>query len=157
MIGMLANCPFPIVSDPTRALYRQFGMTRTSMSPGAKPDYVQHGMAVNTLISLKRNLAMPLKDPGELGGLGGEFVLGPGLECTYAHRMKNTRDHAELQDILKALGVMLPDSLARQLGSPARPQKEAPLSPSRKLSMVGRSGGEGKLVIRLIDNQELRS
>ena len=88
-------------------------MTKTSMSSGKRPDYVQKGSTANIACSLKRNLSMPFKNPGEINGLGGEFVVGPGLECAYAHRMRNTRDHAELQDVLKAIGVTMPDLHAK--------------------------------------------
>lgn len=132
-------------------------MTRNSMSPGQKPSYVQHGMTVNTLISLKRPMQMPFKDPGELNGLGGEFVLGPGLECTFAHRMKTTRDHAELPDILKAIGTMIPRTLAEQLANGAaglaKKNKKEVEQPKRKLSA---KGDEGRLVIRVVDNPRLR-
>ena len=85
------------------------------MAAGPKPAYTKHGLTANTLISLKRNLAMPLKNPGDLGGLGGEFVVGPGTtDCAYAHRMKTTRDHAELVDILKAIGMTAPRELQVQ-------------------------------------------
>jgi len=66
---------------------------------------------------------MPRSMPrsGNLGQLGGEFVLAPGFQCTYAHRMTNrfgayinrmtllTRaDHAEAPDVLRAAGVPFP-------------------------------------------------
>lgn len=97
------------MSDPSRTVYKHFGMTQSSAAPGRRPAYVQHNYAANTLISLKRNLAMPLKSPGDLNALGGEFVIGPGPHCAFAHRMSNTRDHAELADILKAIGVIHPE------------------------------------------------
>lgn len=108
----LNGCEFPIYSDPSRQIYHHFGMHMSTMAAGPKPAYTKHGMTVNTLASLKRNTAMPLKNPGDLNGLGGEFVIGPGkTECVYAHRMKNTRDHAELVDILKAIGMSAPKQL----------------------------------------------
>lgn len=68
---------------------------------------------------------MPLKNPGDLNGLGGEFVLGPGkTECAYAHRMKTTRDHAELVDILKAIGMAAPKELQVQ-AEPVRRARSA--------------------------------
>lgn len=110
--GALQGCQFPIYSDPTREVYQHFGIHMSSMAAGPKPAYTRNGVVVNTLVSLKRNTAMPLKNPGDLNGLGGEFVIGPGkTECVYAHRMKNTRDHAELVDILKAIGMSAPKQL----------------------------------------------
>lgn len=111
----LGGCEFPVYSDPSREVYKHFGITMSTMAAGTKPAYTKHGLTTNTLISLKRNLAMPLKNPGDLNGLGGEFVLGPGkTDCAFAHRMKNTRDHAELVDILKAIGMTAPKQLQLQ-------------------------------------------
>jgi hypothetical protein len=33
---------------------------------------------------------MPLAYPGKLTQLGGEFILSPGYNCDFAHRMTNT-------------------------------------------------------------------
>ena len=43
---------------------------------------------------------------GDTSQLGGEFVLGPGLHCTYAHRMQSVKGHAPVEDVLAAAGVM---------------------------------------------------
>ncbi|KAI0289318.1 hypothetical protein B0F90DRAFT_858555 [Multifurca ochricompacta] len=42
---------------------------------------------------------------GDATQLGGEFVLGPGMSCTYAHRMQTTTGHAPILDVLAAAGV----------------------------------------------------
>jgi hypothetical protein len=108
-------------------------------------------MAVNTAKSLKRNLAMPLKDPGSLAGLGGEFVVGPGLECSFAHRMSATRDHAELHDILKAIGSFLPAAfLQQEQENEARYRK---LRQNRRLFSAPTHSG--RYVIRVMDNPDL--
>jgi hypothetical protein len=33
------------------------------------------------------------------------FLLGPGEKCTWGHRMQNTRDHAEIVDLKRAVGL----------------------------------------------------
>lgn len=65
---------------------------------------------------------MPLANPGTFTQLGGEFVVGPGLRCEFAHRMTNTSsaflslslhelgliciaDHMEAYDVLRLVGV----------------------------------------------------
>lgn len=143
---LLGGCTFPIVSDPTRALYKQFGMTRSSMSPGKRSAYIRHGNAANVAVSLKRNMAMPLKNPGDLNGLGGEFVVGPGMECSYAHRMRTTRDHAELNDILKAIGVTVPEL------EPTPKRKPAVIS-----KRPGASSKQGRVVVKVVDNPGLEA
>lgn len=39
--------------------------------------------------------------------IGGEFIFGGPTECTYAHRMSNTRNHAPIRDIVALAGVHL--------------------------------------------------
>ena len=148
---LLGGCTYDIVSDPTRSIYKLFGMTRMSFSPGRRGSYIQNGMAVNTAKSLKRNMAMPLKDPGSLAGLGGEFVLGPGLECSFAHRMTATRDHAELHDILKAIGSMVPAAFLQQ-----QQEYEARLRQQRQnRRLFSAPTHSGRYVIKVIDNPDL--
>jgi len=33
------------------------------------------------------------------------FLIGPGEKCTWGHRMQNTRDHSEISDLRKAVGL----------------------------------------------------
>ena len=40
---------------------------------------------------------MPLANPGKLTQLGGEFIVGPGLQCHFAHRMTNTSSQCLLR------------------------------------------------------------
>lgn len=63
---------------------------------------------------------MPLtSSPGNIMQLGGEFILEPGFECSFAHRMTNfsseylhrtqlTSDHMEAPDILRLAGCAHP-------------------------------------------------
>lgn len=134
------------------------------MAAGTKPAYTKHGVAVNTLISLKRNTAMPLKNPGDLNGLGGEFVVGPGeTECVYAHRMKTTRDHAELVDILKAIGTSPPQQLhvkpevvrrARSAEEIREDQVQKRAESVRRKRM--RALKPGRVVVTVVDNPHLK-
>lgn len=139
---LLGGCTFPIVSDPTRALYKEFGMNRSSMSAGRQPAYVKRGNAANIAVSMKRNLVMPLRNPGDFKGLGGEFVVGPGLECSFAHRMRTTRDHAELDDILKAIGMTIPKAHHVTI----QPQKRPVVTRSR-------SSKEGRIIVRVVTDE----
>lgn len=138
-------------------------MTRTSLALGKRGKYIQNGMAVNTLKSFKRNMNMPLRDPGSLSALGGEFVLSPTwhgdnaftVECVYAHRMKNTRDHAELLDILKAIGLSIPNSF---LPNPEQRniQKKSEMKRYKNLEKIRTAQvGTGVYKIRSMDNPEL--
>lgn len=143
-------------------------MTLSTMAAGPRPAYTKHGLTANTLISLKRNMAMPLKNPGDLNGLGGEFVLGPGKgECSYAHRMKTTRDHAELSDILKAIGMTIPKQLNLQVQQ-AEALRRARSAEEIRVHQVQQKRAEsirnkraralkpGRVVVTVIDNPHLK-
>lgn len=49
---------------------------------------------------------IPLFDRGgDPSQLGGEFVLGPGRTCSYAHRMKDAQSHTPIPEIIAAVGI----------------------------------------------------
>ncbi|KAF7797204.1 hypothetical protein EIP86_008396 [Pleurotus ostreatoroseus] len=103
--------PFALYTDPNLRVYNALGMTRRTTDPGPeheKGDYVRHG-TIGGIAMIVRNalrVGMPVWERGgEVAQLGGEFVLGPGMICTYAHRMKTTRDHAPITTVLTAAGV----------------------------------------------------
>ncbi|KAF8591207.1 hypothetical protein K439DRAFT_1289389, partial [Ramaria rubella] len=102
------NLPFPLYTDPSRALYRTLGMTLCTTDGGPdsqRGDYIRHGVASGIGMIMKNALKvrMPLhKNGGDSKQLGGEFVLGPGLRCSYVSRMHNTRSHKPVRDVLLA-------------------------------------------------------
>ncbi|KAF8802504.1 hypothetical protein BYT27DRAFT_7261037 [Phlegmacium glaucopus] len=65
---------------------------------------------------------------GDTSQLGGEFVLGPGLTCTYAHRMQITRGHAPIQDVLQAAGISATNRIISRRAKSRRPQSEPTVS-----------------------------
>ncbi|KAJ7350599.1 AhpC/TSA antioxidant enzyme-domain-containing protein [Mycena albidolilacea] len=104
----------PIYVDSTRKLYFTLGMdiqTMATAPSGQKPSYVTEGSLSNAWKSIKNG---PLKDPsllgkqGNFGQIGGDWVFGPGNQCTFAHRMQNTQDHVEVKVLMKAASVILP-------------------------------------------------
>jgi len=101
------ECPFPIYADPTRKLYDTLGMTRT-FELGSKPDYIQKSIFYTTVASIMQGLKSgqhALKG-GDFKQIGGEFLFENG-EVTWCHRMRNTRDHAEIPDLRKVIGLDL--------------------------------------------------
>ncbi|KAF2126719.1 hypothetical protein P153DRAFT_368781 [Dothidotthia symphoricarpi CBS 119687] len=99
------SCPFPIYADPTRKLYDILGMTRT-YNLGAKPEYIHTHMLINSVQSVFQSLGTgknALKG-GDFKQVGGEFLFEDG-ECTWAHRMRNTRDHVEVHELRGLLGL----------------------------------------------------
>ncbi|KAG9028321.1 hypothetical protein FRB95_006594 [Tulasnella sp. JGI-2019a] len=103
--------PYPFYVDPHLRLYRALGMTLKTLDAGPdveRGEYVRHGAFVGTLSVIKRALMSGLpviRKGGDIKQLGGEFVLGPGLRCRYAHRMSTTRDHADITHVARAAGV----------------------------------------------------
>jgi len=119
------GCPFPVYADPTQRLYKELGMTRT-LALGPRPEY----MRKNMLYSMARSIIQGLKQikgglvakAGDLQQVGGEFLFEPlgdmntspmvtpiledGEEkkVTWCHRMRNTRDHAEIPELREVLG-----------------------------------------------------
>lgn len=99
-------------------MYHALGLNLRSTDRGSNSErghyVVQRGGAFGTL---RRTLAGATRLPlferaGDATQLGGEFVLGPGLganvggaECFYAHRMRTTRAHAPILDVVVASGV----------------------------------------------------
>ncbi|KAJ6593419.1 AhpC/TSA antioxidant enzyme-domain-containing protein [Mycena capillaripes] len=103
-----------VYADANRKLYHALGMDVQSLAtiPAGqpKPSYITESFLTNAWKSMKSG---PFKDPsligkqGNFSQLGGDFVLGPGNQCTLAHRMQNTQDHMEVVDLMKAAGVTM--------------------------------------------------
>ena len=123
----LTGCTYPVYADPTQKLYSALDMTRT-LSLGSKdPAYINHTLVSGALKSivqgLKRIGSGDILQAGDMRQVGGEFmyeVKGSGtavdkaktgngdlkkLTVTWCHRMKNTRDHAEISDLRRVLGL----------------------------------------------------
>lgn len=57
---------------------------------------------------MQTGLKLPMKNPGTQSQLGGEFVFHlqeDSIDCIYASRMTNTRNHSPLSDVFAATGV----------------------------------------------------
>lgn len=113
--------PFDIYTDPSASLFRELGMTKT-LALGKKPGYIKKGFFVNVLHSVGQALrsipeGLALKS-GDQRQVGGEFLFEPldkastateveGEEkkLTWCHRMRTTRDHAEIPELMEVLGL----------------------------------------------------
>ncbi|KAF9261755.1 hypothetical protein L218DRAFT_930719 [Marasmius fiardii PR-910] len=103
-----------IYADPTRALYRSLGMDIETLagapSDQERPEYlsVNGSRLKNALVSTWNG---PLKNPsllgkqGNISQLGGEFVFGPGEECSFSHLMQHTEDHVAVKELMDYAGV----------------------------------------------------
>lgn len=116
------HCPFPIYADPTTRLYDALGMVR-SLALGARPAYQRKGLATSVFHSLVQGLRQLPSGRALAGGdyhqVGGEFLFEPAAalapsspvpgevekRVTWCHRMRNTRDHAEVPELREVLGL----------------------------------------------------
>ncbi|KAI9680628.1 MAG: hypothetical protein M1817_004068 [Caeruleum heppii] len=132
-----SNCPFPVYADPSRKLYDHLGMTKT-LHLGPKPEYVKRSFIGVLASSTLRNLMAgreALKG-GDQRQVGGEFLFDDG-KVTWCHRMRNTRDHAEMPALRRLLGFDGPTADAKSeaelnghtngvlTGGPTRPVESA--------------------------------
>lgn len=125
MYADASECQFPIYSDPTAKLYSELGMTRT-LALGARPEYLRRSMVTSTLASIVQGIKQIPAGRALVGGdmqqVGGEFLFEPVGELAaspvtpkvggeeekkvvWCHRMKNTRDHAEVPELREVLGL----------------------------------------------------
>ncbi|KAL8969115.1 MAG: hypothetical protein Q9183_002148 [Haloplaca sp. 2 TL-2023] len=100
------ECPYPIYADPSKALYTRLGMART-LSLGSKaPQYMQYSLPSAIIRSVYQGLKsgrLAFKG-GDYWQVGGEFLMEDG-EAIWCHRMTNTRDHAEVPELRRQLGL----------------------------------------------------
>ncbi|KAJ3502830.1 hypothetical protein NMY22_g18453 [Coprinellus aureogranulatus] len=100
-----------IYADPSRKVFRGLGMIENlkGLPSGEKaPSYLKgRGVLANTLTSIKRTFSAPslIGKQGNISQNGGEFVLGPGNQCTFASRMEHTMQHTSVEDLMRAAGV----------------------------------------------------
>ncbi|MGH7170289.1 MAG: SelL-related redox protein [Gemmataceae bacterium] len=97
--------PFPIVADPTRAVYQAFGLECTSWR-----EMLRGGVLWRYLRLMLRGWSPKRMNKGEdVLQLGGDFVLDECHRLVYAHRSAEPTDRppvAELlKEIVKASGV----------------------------------------------------
>ncbi|KAI4150627.1 MAG: hypothetical protein L6R39_002226 [Caloplaca ligustica] len=100
------GCPYPIYADPSKKLYAQLGMIRT-MSLGSKsPEYMQYSLPSAVVRAIYQSLkaGRGAFKGGDYWQVGGEFLFEHG-QVEWCHRMRNTRDHAEIPETRRQLGL----------------------------------------------------
>ncbi|KAK0205037.1 hypothetical protein DFS33DRAFT_1382934 [Desarmillaria ectypa] len=107
---------FQMYVDPELEVYRALGMGTIGNSSSLSKSrarrekvnsYVKRGALGGIAMVVFRALkvGMPMWEKGgESAQLGGEFVLGPGMTCTWAHRMQTREGHVPVADVLEAAG-----------------------------------------------------
>ncbi|KAF2666078.1 hypothetical protein BT63DRAFT_416499 [Microthyrium microscopicum] len=99
--------PFPIYTDPTRRLHRMLGMG-WSLNIGSRPNYFRGTNEVKWVIGQIRDMRKVEENIRLKGGawwwVGGEYLIRDG-KVTWCHRMRNYRDHVEMNVIKKLLQI----------------------------------------------------
>ncbi|KAL8852204.1 MAG: hypothetical protein Q9221_002914 [Calogaya cf. arnoldii] len=106
MYARETECLYPIYADPSKKLYAELGMARTlSLGPKA-PQYMQYSLPSAVIRAIYQNLkaGRGAFKGGDYWQVGGEFIFDDG-EVTWCHRMKNTRDHVEVPELRRQLGL----------------------------------------------------
>ncbi|KAE8363221.1 AhpC/TSA antioxidant enzyme-domain-containing protein [Aspergillus caelatus] len=119
MYGKETNCQFPIYADPTRQLYQDLDMMCSS-ALGSQPGYIRKGMARIVGESMFQAMKHIPSGLAHKGGWykqnGGEFLFEPldinaeitgeqEKQVTWCYRMETTRDHTEIPDLMRVLGI----------------------------------------------------
>ncbi|WDK23088.1 hypothetical protein CGRA01v4_14379 [Colletotrichum graminicola] len=109
--SQVTNCRFPIYTDPTGKLFDKLGMVRTA-AVGNRTIYsskrwLSHFFKAvyDALVNLPSGKTTKAGDGMRVGG---EFVFEEGEEekiVTWCHRMRNHRDHTEVADLCRVLGL----------------------------------------------------
>jgi len=145
----ILKSPFELYTDPFLKLHSALGMTLKTLDGGPEAErgeYIKHGALVGTLNVIGRAVVhMPphviVRKGGDIKQLGGEFVMGPGLRCGYAHRMGNTRNHASIRRVAEQAGVIFPHPPAPLVDPQPMPSDEAPMPNDEAPTMDAPEGG----------------
>lgn len=107
-----------VYADPSRAVFRAMGMTLENLKlnpPEEKrASYLKDESIVTIVLAgMKRAFGAPglIGKQGNIFQLGGEFVLGPGNQCTFVSRMEHTMQHASVEELMKEAGVDYKESV----------------------------------------------
>lgn len=99
---------YPILSDPGRRLYAAFGLRRKSVIRLLTPSIVA------TYLRGLGSGRWPRLPRGDLGQLGGDFVLDAHGLVVFAHRGRDAADRPPIEAIVAAVRAAAPDKLDQQ-------------------------------------------
>jgi len=96
-----------VYTDPTRTLYQAFKFGRTLDLGPSKPDYIQVSLTSIVLTGIYQVLRSGTGawKGGDFLQVGGELMFHQG-RLEFFHRMRNTRDHPEMNDLVKLISTM---------------------------------------------------
>ncbi|KAL8836346.1 MAG: hypothetical protein Q9170_002960 [Blastenia crenularia] len=157
------KCPYPIYADPSKKLYAQLGMIRTLNLGPKSPQYMQYSLPS----AMVRSIYQALKagrgafKGGDYWQVGAEFLFENG-HVTWCHRMKNTRDHAEVPEIRRQLGLdgakppsrkTFSSGIRRSSSQLQRRLSDRRMSWSRSRDRAEKSSPEGSMMEKLKEDK----
>lgn len=103
---------YPIYTDPSEKLYSTLGMIKT-WKEGPANKYMPHSTTWAVYWSIKTAIwrwmqGYPVFTSGAPNLQGGEFLFegdGENKSVKWCHRMRNSRDHADSDEITEVLGL----------------------------------------------------
>ncbi len=99
--------PFPMLADPTRTVFRAFGLGQVPLHAALSPQVVGrmvHLAAQGTLPGVGDHLrAMTGSNGSSLAQLSGTFIVGRGGVLRYSHRATRIDQQPSVADLLQAL------------------------------------------------------
>ncbi|KAL9599579.1 MAG: hypothetical protein Q9219_003735 [cf. Caloplaca sp. 3 TL-2023] len=109
LISMYAKetqCPYPIYADPSKKLYARLGMIRTLSLGPKSPEYMQYSLPSAVVRAVYQGIkaGRGMFKGGDYWQVGGEFLFEDG-QVSWCHRMRNTRDHAEIPETRRQIGL----------------------------------------------------
>lgn len=99
------KCPFPIYTDPTQKLHEIFELRRTLSLGEKKPNYIKSSFLSNLLKSALSQITAGsnMFKGGDIQQVGGEYLIDKHGRIIWSHKMENTRDHSEVDELHKVL------------------------------------------------------
>ena len=85
--------PFPVIPDPDRALYKQYGVTASWLG------YLIGALRIRSFSAAFKRGFRPGKGEGAISQLPAEFLIGPDQTIARAYYGKDIGDHLPLEEI----------------------------------------------------------
>ncbi|MEV6135047.1 peroxiredoxin-like family protein [Nocardia sp. NPDC051990] len=106
------DLPFDLVADPTRTLYREFGIEaqpRALLDPRAWPTILRSVVTVSMAVRRKEKPAPPAKPEGGRLGLPGDFLIAPDGRVLASKLGQHADDQWSVDELL----ALVPSTKAR--------------------------------------------
>lgn len=98
----MTNCPYDIYADPSRSTYAALGFAVNETAAEEVPKYVQRYSTTSVFKAILISLGLAVRSrniaAGKTSQNGGELIWIDG-KLQYIHRMRNTNDHLEVDQL----------------------------------------------------------